>query len=154
MRATRWTPWGIALLAVAPLPAYGQLQDSVSRVGTALAGLRYHSHIRVYTQTLGWVEGSVQISSSSVLNMLQEPGDTLRVFRAPQISSVFVRHSHAGRGALIGGAITGVGLGALSAVYGNSTGDVFGAAFVGMLPGILLGAIIGETSREWSQVAP
>lgn len=152
---------GLAALTV--VPSQAQLQDSVSRIGAALARLQPESRIRVHTEQ-GWVDGRVESSSSRLV--LLRVGQTLTEVPGGRVDSVLVHHSGAGKGALIGALVLGVptailaGLLAANPLEGppGNTGDAIGAGLVGLVvgavPGALVGGLIGSTSHHWSLVVP
>lgn len=138
----------MALLVSASPPARAQRQDSVSRVGAALARLHPYDCIRVHSQQ-GWAEGVVERSSSSPV-ILRVDKTSSRV-SATAIDSIFVGHSHAGKGALIGAAVTGI---LMAKLAGDLGANPFEGLGLGAVPGALLGAIVGSTSHHWSLAAP
>ena len=91
------------------------------------------------------------------------------LYPAPGVDSLWVRGgSHAGKGALIGGAVTGIGLGLLAyaATASAPPSDTCGTSgcdpggffivgfFVGGAGGALVGALIGAAIPRWHLRVP
>ena len=162
MRATQWTCWAMALLVSASPPARAQRQGSVSRVGGALARLQPGNRIRLHTRAQGWVEGHVESSSDPLVIM--RTATTLTTFRAAETDSIFVRHSHARKGFLIGAASLSTPMATLGAALANAclwgncsfpshqspVGTAVKAGLLGVLIGGAVGGAIGSASHHWS----
>ncbi len=143
------------LVTIASPLARARRPDTLStaqRAGVALARLGAGQRVRIRASGVGLVEGWV-VSSSPNLVTLRTNGSRIEV-PAPGVDSLWVRGgSHAGKGALIGGAVGGIGLGALAAavVSGRRAdcpnckpGAFFaGGLLVGGAVGALVGALIG-----------
>src|SRR5213594_685043 len=88
----------------------GETLSAAQRAGAALARLRADQRVRIRASGVGLVEGVV--SNSPNLGMLRTAdGSTIEV-PAARVDSLWVRGgSHAALGALIGGAVVGIGLG-------------------------------------------
>ena len=158
------------LVTIASALAQAQEPDALSppqRAGLALARLGGGQRVRIRASGVGRVEGWV-VSSSPNLVTLRTDGSRIDV-PAPGVDSLWVRGgSHAGTGALIGGAVGGIGLGVFAgglAASGGFTGhcapggcDVGGSVvaglFVGGAAGALLGALIGAPVPKWQLRVP
>ncbi len=160
MRALCFTVLVVGLVTVASPPAWAQEPDTLSaaqRAGVALARLGGGQRVRIRASRVGLVEGWV-VSSSPNLVMLRTDGSRIEV-PAPGVDSLWVRGgSHAGRGALIGGAVAVAGIGllaaALSGAEGFSAAAVPGAVVVGGAGGALVGALIGAAFPRWQLRVP
>src|SRR5713101_741350 len=79
----------------------------------ALAGLETGQHVRIRTNGDGLVEGQVLFSSENFVTIRSAgPATTIP---AASVDSLWVRSTHAGRGALVGGATLGLFFGAWGA---------------------------------------
>jgi hypothetical protein len=156
----------VGLLFSASPPARAQEPDTLSaaqRAGLALARLGGDTQVRIHASGVGRVSGWV-VSSSPNLVTLQTDGSRIQV-PAPGIDSLWVRSGgHAGKGALIGAAVAGIGLGAVAAILVHNTCDTSGGCddaggFVGGLAvggaaGALIGALIGAAFPKWQLRLP
>lgn len=154
---------GTGLLALAVAPARAQEPDTLSaaqRAGAALARLGAGQRVRIVGGEVGFVDGSV-VSSSTSLVTLRLDSSTITV-PAPRIDSLWVKHgTHAGTGALIGAVVGGVVVGAAfshicerGSVCDNQTEATAFAALAGAVPGGLLGALIGLAVPKWQLRLP
>ena len=108
---------------------------------------------------VGLVEGVVSNSPNLVM-LRTADGSTIEV-PAPSVDSLWVRSTHARTGALIGGAVAGIGLGAFLAYHvnhnpytaRNTVAGGLGLVGGGALGG-LVGAKIGEGSPQWQLRVP
>src|SRR5260370_5144481 len=151
----------VGLVSIASPRAEAQRSDMLSaaqRAGVALARLGAGQRVRLRSSGVGLVEGGV-VSSSPTLVTLRTDGSRIAI-PGPTVDSLWVRGgSHAGRGALVGGAVAGIGLGALAAGVashpwsdcpGCTPGAWFAGGFVvGAVGGALIGALIGAASPTW-----
>jgi hypothetical protein len=151
------------LLTVAVAPARAQEPDTLSaaqRAGAALARLGAGQRVRIVGSEVGFVFGSV-LSASPTFVTLRTDSATIEV-PARRVDSLWVREgTHAGRGALIGGA---VGAAFLGAVFSglcqpregctNRGVAILAGAVVGAVPGSLLGALIGLAVPKWQRRIP
>ncbi len=153
------------LVTIASALVQAQEPDTVSasqRTGLTLARLRVDQWVRIRTHGNGFVEG--WISNSPNLITLRTADGSMIDVPASGVASLRVRHgSHARTGALIGGAVAGIGLGVLTQGlstaeggcnepgYGSGCGA--GPFFVGFLVGgaggALVGALIGVAVPRW-----
>src|SRR2546425_11975654 len=112
------------LVAMASSVACAQQEDTSSlraRRARALAGLETGQHVRIRTNGDGLVEGQVLFSSESFVTIRSAgPATTIP---AASVDSLWVRSTHAGRGALVGGATLGLGFGALAAAVCHGSGE-------------------------------
>ena len=130
--------------------------------GFVLARLQVGQRVRIPTNGGGggFVEGWIS-NSPNFVTLRTALGSTIAV-PAPGVDSLWVRGTHAGRGALIGGAVAGIGLGAFLAslvdqnnpynarnTAAGALGLVGGGAF-----GALVGATIGAGSPKWELRVP
>ena len=137
------------LVTLASPPARAQHSDTLSaaeRTGFALARLRVGQRVRIRARGTGLVHGWIGSSPNLV---------TLRTgieVPAAGVDSLWVRGgSHAGIGALIGGAVVGIGLGAVAQGFSHFEGGCnhppsrCGAApfFLGLVIGGTGGALLG-----------
>lgn len=149
------------LVALASQPARAQQSDTLSaaqRTGVALARLRVGQQVRVRARGTGLVQGWISSSPNLV---------TLRTgieVPAAGVDSLWVRGgSHAGIGALVGGAVVGIGLGAVVQGFSHFEGGCnhppsrcgaapfFEGLVIGGAGGALLGALIGGPFPKWQQ---
>ncbi|HYT05557.1 MAG TPA: hypothetical protein VEM13_11840 [Gemmatimonadales bacterium] len=150
------------LVIVASPSARAQQLDTLSaaqRAGWALARLGVGQRVRVHGSGVGRVEGWV-VSSSSALVTLHTDGSSIEV-PAPGVDSLWVRGgTHAGTGALIGGVVGGLSLGAFGAMICPGECDISsGAALVrggvvGAVIGSAFGALIGVAFPKWQLRVP
>lgn len=143
--------------------AQAQERDTLGpaqRVGLALARLGAGQRVRVRARPVGFVDGWVVSSSPNLVTIRTQAGSQIEV-PAPGVDSLWARHgSHAGTGALIGGAVAGVGLGAVAVgLSGLGERGTDPAAFVpgfliGGVGGVLIGALIGGTVPKWELRVP
>lgn len=154
---------GTGLLALAVAPARAQELDTVSaaqRAGAALARLGVGQRVRIVGSEVGFVFGSV-LSASPTFVTLRTDSATIEV-PARRVDSLWVREgTHAGRGALIGGAVGaaffGGVLGGLCQPREGCTNRgvaMLAGAVVGAVPGGLLGALIGLAVPKWQLRLP
>jgi len=153
---------GLATLA-SPL-ARAQEPDPLTpaqRASLALARLGAGKRVRIATRDGEFVEGSV-IATSSNLVTLRTDG-TLMELPASRVDSLWVGGSHAGTGALIGGAVVGIGLGAGVQVFsqgrkgcdpGCGARPFFKGLLIGGAGGALIGWLIGAVLPKWQLRAP
>jgi hypothetical protein len=160
------------LVTIASALAQAQEPDTLSaaqRRGFALARLQVGQQVRIRTGGDGLVQG--WISNSPTLVTLPTDGSRIEV-PAPGVDSLWVRGgSHAGRGALIGGAVVGIGLGVLAAEFSHVEGGCndawsvshgvscgarpfFEGLFIGGAGGALIGALIGAAVPRWQLRVP
>ena len=158
MRTRRFAVLDAGLVTIACALAQAQGPDTLSaaqRAGVALARLGVGQRVRIRAGgALGLVEGRV-VSNSSDLVALVTPDESTIEVPAPGVDSLWVRHgTYAGRGALIGGAVVGIGLGAFFAAvaadfnsrhkYCGQSGCDVGYFFAGgLVVGGAGGAIVG-----------
>ena len=144
------------LVAMASSVACAQQEDTSSlraRRARALAGLETGQHVRIRTAGDGLVEGQVLFSSETLVT-IRSAGLATTV-PAAGLDSLWVRSTHAGRGALVGGATLGLFFGAWGATLCPGECNVTsGTAFLrGGLGGVVLGgavgAIVGLAVHSW-----
>lgn len=154
---------GLLALATA-LPA--QKPDTLSaaqRAGLALARLGAGQRVRVHARGLGRAQGYI-VSNSPNFLMLATDGSQIEI-PAPSIDSLWVPgHSHAGRGAVMGGAIGGFTVAILVAgIHGQlcaqgPCGSDLGAFLAGFVygagGGAAIGAAVGLFVWEWQLRVP
>ena len=144
------------LVAMASSVACAQQADTSylrARAARALAGLETGQHVRIRTNGDALVEGEVLFSSESFVTIRSAgPATTIP---AASVDSLWVRSTHAGRGALVGGATLGLFFGAWGATLCPGECDISSStAFIrGGLGGVVLGgaigAIVGLAVRSW-----
>jgi hypothetical protein len=155
------------LVTIASALAHAQEPDTLSaaqRTGFALARLRVGQEVRIRTGGDGFVQGRIS-SSPNLVRLRTADGSTIEV-PVPGIDSLWVRGgSHAGIGAVVGGAVAGIGLGVLAAGFstgeggcneprygsGCGAGPFFVGFLVGGAGGALVGALIGAPFPRWQQ---
>lgn len=139
---------------------------AAQRAGRALARLRGGQRVQIVTRDSGLVEGSVEATSPTVVGLRTQ--GTVRYVTASSVDSLWVRGSHAGVGALIGGAVVGIGFGFMAQSFSSYAGacngpysgqpcrtSPFSEGFVlGGLGGALIGALIGGASPKWQLRVP
>ena len=163
MRALSFTIAVVGLVTVASPLARAQEPDTLSpaqRAGLALARLGAGQHVRIRASGGGLVEGWV-VSSSPNLVTLRTDGSRIEV-PAPGVDSLWVRRGSAGRGALIGGAVGGIGLALVGAAscHGGRANEappgvcVAYGLVVGGAGGALVGALIGTAFPKWRLRVP
>jgi len=144
------------LVAMASSVACAQQEDTSSlraRRARALAGLETGQHVHIRTAGDGLVEGRVLFSSESLVT-IRSAGLATTV-PAAGVDSLWVRRTHAGRGALVGGATLGLFFGVWGATLCPGECDISsGTAFVrGGLVGVALGggigALVGLAVPSW-----
>ena len=152
------------LVTIASPLARAQEPDTLSaaqRAGVALARLEAGQRVRIHASGIGMVKGWV-VSSSPDLVTLRTDGSRIEV-PAPGVDSLWVRGgSHAGTGALIGGAVAGIGLGVLGAGLaggnecscGSAGGNFILGLAIGGAGGALVGALIGAPFPKWQLRVP
>jgi hypothetical protein len=159
------------LVTIASALAQAQEPDTLTapqRTGFALERLGGGQWVRIRASGVGLVEGSVVSDSPNLVRLRTADGSTLEV-PAPGVDSLWVRGgSHAGTGALIGGAVVGIGFGVLaqgfSGIEGGcndawsvshgatcGAGPFFLGFLVGGASGALVGALIGAPFPRWQQ---
>ena len=164
MRSLCSTVSVIGALTIGSQPARAQQSDTLSpaqRAGLALARLGGGQRVRIRASGVGLVEGRVVSSWPNLLTLRTADGSTIEV-PAPGVDSLWVRSTRAGKGALIGGAVAGIGLAVFLASHANqdnpynarntaagALGLVGGGAF-----GALVGATIGAGSPKWELRVP
>ena len=132
------------------------------QAGFVLARLQVGQRVRIRTNGGGggFVEGWIS-NSPNFVTLRTALGSTIAV-PAPGVDSLWVRGTHAGRGALIGGAVAGIGLGAFLASHVNQNNPynarntvAGGLGLVGGgAVGALVGALIGAASPRWQLRVP
>ncbi len=165
MRALSFIIAVVGLVTVASPLARAQEPDTLSpaqRAGVALARLGARQRVRIVTRDSEFVEGSVMAASPNLLRLRTD--GTLMDLPASRVDSLWVRSgSHAGRGALIGGALGGIGMAALAAATTTSSSVCFRcnagtflapAVVVGVAGGALVGALIGAAVPKWQLRVP
>ncbi len=159
------------LAALASQPARAQQSDTLSaaqRTGFALARLEVGHRVRIRASGVGLVEGVVS-SSPNLVTLRTADGSRIEV-PAPGVDSLWVLGgSHAGKGALIGGAVVGIGLGVVAQGFSNYEGGCndprsywvethhgtcgarpfFEGLLLGGAAGALIGALIGAPFPKW-----
>ena len=155
----------LGLLAVLPAPACAQqvgVLTAAERAGIALAHLGARQRVRIRVEGVGLVDGSVEQTSSSAV-VLRVDGSWRKV-PAAAVDSLWVHSTHWRRGALIGGAIGGIGLGAVAAevVHGtcesasgcNEVGGFFVGLLLGGVAGVVTGGLVGGAFPTWQLRVP
>jgi hypothetical protein len=149
--------------------ALAQAPDTLGaqqRTGFALERLRVGQWVRIRTSGAGFVQGWIS-NSPNVVTLRTADGSTIAV-PASSVDALWVKHgTHAGTGALIGGAVSGIGLGALAVAATADAnargaepcpcdeGGVFAVSlFVGGAGGAVVGALIGAASPKWQLRVP
>jgi len=132
------------------------------RPGFAVARLHVGQQVRIRTSGGGggFVEGWIS-NSPNVVTLRTANGSTIAI-PAPGVDSLWVRGTHAGRGALIGGAVAGIGLGTFLAFHVNQNNSYNArnsvAGGLGLIgggaAGALVGALIGAASLKWQLRVP
>ena len=174
MRSLCSTVSVIGALTIGSQPARAQQSDTLSpaqRAGLALARLGGGQRVRIRASGVGLVEGRVVSSWPNLLTLRTADGSTIEV-PAPGVDSLWVRGgSHAGKGALIGGAVVGIGLGVVAqglshweggcndslstwvALHHGTCGarPFFEGLLLGGAAGALIGALIGAPFPKWQQ---
>ncbi len=149
------------LVTIASPRARAQEPDTLTpaqRAGLALARLGAGQRVRIVTRDSRLVEGSVMATSSNLVR-LRTDGSLMDL--PSRVDSLWVRSgSHAGTGALIGGAVGVAGTVRLVAAFSGcrecgSIGAARVAAGVVVFGGgaALLGALIGAPFPKWQQRA-
>jgi len=129
-----------------------------NHVARALPGLERGQRVRIRVNGDGLKEGVV-LGSSERLVTIRRAGAATAI-PAAGVDSLWVRGTHAGRGALIGGAVLGLGFGALGATVCPSECDVSSATgferggLIGFVLGGAIGAIVGLTVHSWRLRVP
>ena len=115
--------------------------------------------VRSRASGVGLVEGRVVSSWPNLLTRRTADGSTIEV-PAPGVDSLWVRSNYAGRGALIGGAASGLFFGTLLASVcprecsvSSARGAINGAVGGAVLGGAV-GAIIGMLIPKWRLQVP
>jgi hypothetical protein len=123
--------------------------------------------VRIVTRDSEFVEGSVMAASPNLLRLRTE--GTLMDLPASRLDSLWARGgSHAGTGALIGGAVLGIGLGVLAQGFSHAEGGCneprygrgcgpapfFEGLLIGGTAGALIGALIGAAFPRWQLRVP
>jgi hypothetical protein len=165
-----------AALAVAGLVSLaqprGQAQgvDTLSaaqRAGAALTRLGSNMFVRVRAGGAGRLTGWVVSSSANLLTLRTSSSSDASVIRIPgaAVDSLWIaRGGHARAGALVGGAVAGIGLGAALTVAWSGTrgpcdggcgaAPFFGGLIVGGGVGALVGALVGSGVTKWQRWVP
>ena len=148
--------WLVAMassVACAQQPDTSSLRARAWFRARALAGLETGQHVRIRTNGDGLVEGQVLFSSDSFVTIRSAgPATTIP---AAGVDSLWVRRTHAGRGAFVGGAALGLGFGALGATVCPGECNISsGTAFVrggviGVVVGSTIGALVGLAVPSW-----
>src|SRR5439155_14436583 len=106
----------LSLVSLLVSPGFAQQVRSLTaaeRAGIALARLGARQRVRIRVEGERLIEGSVELASPSLV-VLRVDGSPERI-PATAVDSLWVHATHWRRGALIGGAIGGIGLGAIAA---------------------------------------
>src|SRR6266702_916287 len=104
---------GLVALTTALAAQEPDTLSAAQRAGLALARLGAGQRVRIVTRDSEFVEGSVMAASPNLLRLRTD--GTLMDLPASRLDSLWARGgSHAGTGALIGGAVLGIGLGVLA----------------------------------------
>jgi hypothetical protein len=153
------------LVSLLAPPGFAQQVSSLTaaeRAGIALARLGAHQRVRIRVEGEGLVEGSVELASLSLV-VLRVDGSSKRV-PAAAVDSLWVHSTHWRRGALVGGAIGGIGLGAIAAalVHGtcesasgcNDVGGFFVGLLLGGFAGGVTGGLVGGAFPTWQLRVP
>ena len=156
-------------LVALPSALTAQAPDTLTpaqRAGLALARLGAGQRVRIVTRDSEFVEGSVMAASP---NLLRLRTDGTLILPASRVDSLWVRGgSHAGTGALIGGAVLGIGLGVLAQGFSHAEGGCnepgygrgcgpapfFEGLLIGGAAGALVGALIGAPFPKWQLRVP
>lgn len=152
----------LLLLLTLLIPAGLSAQSGQQRA-RALGLLREGYSVRLSTVD-GTFEGTLAGSSATEVQL--SIGDSLRTFPAGSIDGLWVRRTHARRGAILGGAIGGLLLGAMTGLLTNAlcesdcegsrdfaTGFVVGGA-VGAAGGFVTGIVAGSWILTWQREFP
>ncbi len=151
----------IGLLTVGNERVRAQQPDTLTpaqRAGVALARLEDGQRVRVRTKGHAFTEGQVVESSASLVTLRRDR--SLIAIPVQRVDSLWVRSNYAGRGALIGGAASGLFFGtflasvcprecSVSSARGAINGAVGGAVLGGAV-----GAIIGMLIPKWRLQVP
>jgi len=149
------------LVAIASSVVRAQQPDTSlpsNHVARALPGLERGQRVRIRVNGDGLVEGLV-LGSSERLVTIRSAGAATAI-PAAVVDSLWVRSTHAGRGALIGGAVLGLGFGALGATVCPRECDVSSATaferggLIGIVLGGAIGATVGLTAPSWRLRVP
>ncbi|OLD95407.1 MAG: hypothetical protein DMD31_14330 [Gemmatimonadetes bacterium] len=155
----------LSLVSLLVSPGFAQQVSSLTaaeRAGIALARLGARQRVRIRVEGERLIEGSVELASPSLV-VLRVDGSPERI-PATAVDSLWVHATHWRRGALIGGAIGGIGLGAIAAALVHATcesasgcNDV-GGFFVGFLMGGVAGGVtgglVGAAFPTWQRRVP
>src|SRR3989475_5479100 len=135
--------WLVATVSSVACAQQSDTSPPGTRAARVLAGLESGQHVRIRTNAEGLVEGRVLSTSESFVT-IRSAGSATKI-PAASVDSLWTRSTHAGRGALVGGATLGLGFGALAASVCPRECDISsGTAFVrGGLVGVALGGVIG-----------
>jgi len=135
---------------------------TAERAGIALARLGARQRVRIRVEGVGLVEGSVEQASPSAVVL--RVGGSSRQVPAGAVDSLWVHGTHGRRGALIGGAIGGIGLGAVAAALVHGTcesasgcNDVDGFVIgflMGGVAGVVTGGLFGGAFPTWQLRVP
>jgi hypothetical protein len=150
------------VLLTLPIPAALSAQAGQERA-RALGLLREGYMVR-----LGTVDGTFEgtLAGSSATEVRLSIGDSMRTFPAGSIEGLWVRRTHARRGAILGAAIGGLLLGGMAGLLSNAfcesdcegvrdfaAGFVVGGA-VGAAGGFVAGVVAGSWVLTWQREFP
>ncbi len=157
---------GLVALTTALAAQEPDTLSAAQRAGLALTRLGAGQRVRIVTRDSEFVEGSVMAASP---NLLRLRTDGTLILPASRVDSLWVRGgSHAGTGALIGGAVLGIGLGVLAQGFSHAEGGCnepgygrgcgpapfFEGLLIGGAAGALVGALIGAPFPKWQLRVP
>jgi len=155
------------LVTMASPPAWAQARDTLSaaqRAGFALAHLGGGQRVRIWQKRVFFERQGQVVSSSGDLLTLRVEGARIEV-PASDVDSLWVRRgNHAGTGALIGGVVAGLAVGAFGAAVSKSDCEggyacheasaFFGGLLIGGVMGSGVGALIGAAVPRWQRWVP
>jgi len=146
----------LSLVSLLVSPGFAQQVSSLTaaeRAGIALARLGARQRVRIRVEGERLIEGSVELASPSLV-VLRVDGSPERI-PATAVDSLWVHATHWRRGALIGGAIGGIGLGAIAAALVHATCEsASGCNDVGGVAGGVTGGLVGAAFPTWQRRVP